>query len=104
MLEGGLTPSIGLIERAVGSVSIPVNVMVRPHSLSFHYDPYAIQTMVADIRQIADQTGHRSWGTNAEGRVILNLLQACLPKRGSWMLRSTAHSMKRRIWKKRLTY
>ncbi len=35
MLEGGLTPSYGLIEEVVRSVSIPVQVMVRPHSRSF---------------------------------------------------------------------
>ncbi|RUS47648.1 copper homeostasis protein CutC [Cohnella sp. AR92] len=52
MLEGGLTPSIGLIEETIRSVSIPVNVMVRPHSLSFVYGAEDIRTMRADIRAI----------------------------------------------------
>ena len=84
MLEGGLTPSIGLIERAAGSVSIPVNVMVRPHSLSFHYDPYDIQTMLADIRQIR-KTGAKGIVIGAltqEGRVDMKLLQALLAEAG----------------------
>ena len=84
MLEGGLTPSIGLIERAAGSVSIPVNVMVRPHSLSFHYDRYDIQTMVADIRQIR-KTGAKGIVIGAltqEGRVDMKLLQVLLAEAG----------------------
>lgn len=52
MLEGGLTPGPGLIEETVKAVSIPVNVMVRPHSLSFVYDKLDLQAMRADIRMI----------------------------------------------------
>lgn len=84
MLEGGLTPSLGLIERAVSSVSIPVNVMVRPHSLSFHYDPYDIQTMITDIRHIR-KTGAKGiviGGLTQEGRVDVPLLQVLLAEAG----------------------
>lgn len=38
MSEGGLTPSFGIIEQVVSSVSIPVYVMIRPHSRSFCYN------------------------------------------------------------------
>lgn len=62
MLEGGLTPSIGLVERVVRSVSIPVNVMVRPHSRSFRYSEGDVETMLADIRRIRE--------TGAAGIVI----------------------------------
>lgn len=48
--EGGLTPSYSLIKRAVLSVNIPVNVMIRPHSKSFIYTEEEIQLMVEDIR------------------------------------------------------
>lgn len=51
--EGGLTPGIGLVEQVAKSVSIPVFVMVRPHSRSFNYSKYDILTMAAEIRQIA---------------------------------------------------
>jgi len=47
--EGGLTPSYSLIKRAVKSVNIPVNVMIRPHSKSFMYTEEEIQLMVEDI-------------------------------------------------------
>lgn len=50
--EGGLTPSFGLIEAVVSAVSIPVHVMVRPHSRSFRYDRRELETMARDIRLI----------------------------------------------------
>lgn len=56
MAEGGLTPSIGLVEAAVQAVDIPINVMVRPHSKSFVYNAYDIDVMLRDIRAIK-QTG-----------------------------------------------
>lgn len=65
--EGGLTPSYGLIEETVHSVSIPVNVMVRPHSISFQYDENDVRTMLADIRKIRS--------TGAAGIVIGALTQ-----------------------------
>ncbi|UNK17352.1 copper homeostasis protein CutC [Paenibacillus sp. N3/727] len=50
--EGGLTPSIGLIERVTERVNIPVNVMIRPHSRSFIMDDEDLETMLADITRI----------------------------------------------------
>mgnify|MGYP001566764795 CR=1 FL=1 len=47
--EGGLTPSYALIKRAVKSVKIPVNVMIRPHGKSFIYTDEEIELMVEDI-------------------------------------------------------
>lgn len=47
--EGGLTPSYGLIEAVVKSVSIPVNVMIRPHAKSFCYTPEELAIMEKDI-------------------------------------------------------
>ncbi|MBU3217920.1 copper homeostasis protein CutC [Clostridium estertheticum] len=47
--EGGLTPSYSLIKRAVQSVKIPVNVMIRPHGKSFIYTDEEIEIMVEDI-------------------------------------------------------
>lgn len=50
--EGGLTPSLGLIEAVVQGVDIPVHVIVRPHSRTFQYDERDIAVMLADIRHI----------------------------------------------------
>lgn len=50
--EGGLTPSLGLIESVVGGVDIPVHVIVRSHSRNFQYDEYDLAVMTADIRHI----------------------------------------------------
>lgn len=72
--EGGLTPSYSLIKRAVQSVKIPVNVMIRPHGKSFIYTEEEIQLMVEDIL-IAKEL-------NANGVVLgtLNIQnEICLP-------------------------
>jgi copper homeostasis protein len=50
MGEGGLTPSIGMIEAVVEAVTIPVNVIVRPHSRSFVYDANDYAVMLRDVR------------------------------------------------------
>lgn len=55
--EGGLTPSLGLIEKVRDAVSIPVRVMVRPHARSFYYDKDDIETMERDIQHIASIGG-----------------------------------------------
>ncbi|WP_179134457.1 copper homeostasis protein CutC [Oceanobacillus timonensis] len=52
MAEGGLTPSIGVVEAAVDAVDIPINVMVRPHGKSFVYSDVDIDVMLRDIRAI----------------------------------------------------
>ncbi|SAK84444.1 CutC family protein [Caballeronia glebae] len=53
MGEGGLTPSIGLIESVIEAVAIPVNVIVRPHSRSFVYDADDYAVMLRDVRAIS---------------------------------------------------
>lgn len=49
MLEGGLTPSLGLIARVSDRVTIPVNVMLRPHANGYLYSPSDIEVMKYDI-------------------------------------------------------
>jgi copper homeostasis protein len=51
--EGGLTPSIGMVEAVVDAVRIPVNVIVRPHSRSFVFDADDCAVMLRDVRAIA---------------------------------------------------
>ncbi|NLB19574.1 MAG: copper homeostasis protein CutC [Clostridium sp.] len=48
--EGGLTPSYGMVKNILLEVSIPVNVMIRPHSKSFNYSKEDIRVMKEDAR------------------------------------------------------
>lgn len=48
--EGGLTPSYGLIKAVIESVSLPVNVMIRPHHQGFKYSFDEIDIMIEDIK------------------------------------------------------
>ena len=50
--EGGLTPSYGTIKRVLESVSIPVQVMIRPHSQNFFYDESELETILEDVRNV----------------------------------------------------
>ncbi|HZZ03610.1 copper homeostasis protein CutC [Paraburkholderia sp.] len=67
MGEGGLTPSLGLIEAVVAAMEnptagspatatpaagVPVNVIVRPHSRSFVYDADDYAVMLRDVRAV----------------------------------------------------
>jgi len=52
--EGGVTPSLGLIEQVMKAVDIPVNVMLRPHANSFRYDEDDLQVMLRDAQAIRD--------------------------------------------------
>jgi copper homeostasis protein len=67
MGEGGLTPSVGLIEAVVGAVGVPVNVIVRPHSRSFVYDADDYAVMLRDVRAA------RAAGANG---VVIGMLNA----------------------------
>ncbi|WP_133649912.1 copper homeostasis protein CutC [Paraburkholderia flava] len=58
MGEGGLTPSIGMVEAVVDAVAIPVNVIVRPHSRSFVFDADDYTAMARDVRAIAAVGAH----------------------------------------------
>ena len=60
MGESGITPSYGLIKTAVESVSIPVNVIVRPHGRTFVYSEDDVQEMLHDIdivKEISEENG-----------------------------------------------
>jgi len=47
--DGGSTPSLGLLDAVLGEVSIPVHVMIRPHSHSFVISPEWRAIMRRDI-------------------------------------------------------
>ncbi len=54
--EGGLTPSLGMIEEALKVEGIKVNVLIRPRSGDFVYSDEEIRVMVRDI-EICRQLG-----------------------------------------------
>lgn len=56
--EGGLTPSYGTIKRVLESVSIPVQVMIRPHSRNFFYSEPELETILEDVRNVLDLGGY----------------------------------------------
>ena len=49
LLEGGLTPSVGLIETTRAAISIPLFVMIRPRGGDFLYDDHEFTAMRRDI-------------------------------------------------------
>lgn len=50
LIEGGVTPSAGLIEVARASISLPIHVMIRPRAGDFYYDEHEFEIMRRDIR------------------------------------------------------
>nr|WP_255688341.1 copper homeostasis protein CutC [Tepidanaerobacter sp. GT38] len=60
--EMGITPSYALIKNVVEKVSLPIHVLIRPHSKSFVYSEHDMQVMKEDI-EIAKKLG-------ADGLVI----------------------------------
>jgi copper homeostasis protein len=56
LMEGGVTPSAGLIETTRAAISIPLHVMIRPRAGDFQYDSQEFETMRRDI-VVAEQLG-----------------------------------------------
>ena len=49
LLEGGLTPSVGMIEAVRAQISIPMHIMIRPRAGDFCYDDQELDVMRRDI-------------------------------------------------------
>lgn len=60
MSEGGLTPSYGTIKEVLKSnLTIPVYVLIRPHSYSYFYDESEMNVILEDIKQVISLGGNR---------------------------------------------
>ncbi|MCO8269238.1 copper homeostasis protein CutC [Actinoplanes sp. TRM 88003] len=50
---GGVTPSLGFVEAAVGTPGMPpVHVLVRPRPGGFDYEPAEVATTLSDVRHV----------------------------------------------------
>jgi len=56
---GGLTPSTSLVKQVVSAVSIPVQVMIRPHPYSFFYSQDLKNKMLQEIKMLKNHGIHR---------------------------------------------
>ena len=88
ILEGGLTPSIGLIREVCNTVEIPVNVMVRPHSKSFVYDENDIKVIMQDIHNIkkTKANGIVFGALTSDKKIDGNLLSKVISEKGNLKL------------------
>ncbi|WP_413374819.1 copper homeostasis protein CutC [Alkalihalobacillus sp. 1P02AB] len=57
--EGGLTPSYGSIKRVLNAVTIPVQVMIRPHAYHFNYSDTDRKIILEDIQALLNLGGKR---------------------------------------------
>ncbi|UFT98704.1 copper homeostasis protein CutC [Radiobacillus kanasensis] len=80
MLEGGLTPSYGIIQQVCQALTIPVQVMIRPHSRGFVYSSKDLQVMIKDIEQCKKlgATGVVIGVLNESGKIDEGALQELL--------------------------
>lgn len=56
--EGGLTPSFKTIKQVLNSITIPVQVMIRPHSRDFFYSDSEMKTLIEDVKNVLNLGGH----------------------------------------------
>jgi copper homeostasis protein len=90
LLEGGITPSAGMLERTLAAVTrVGVQVLVRPRVGDFVYDADEVAVMRADIRAAralgagaAVPVGFVLSGLTADGRVDRAVLAALLAECG----------------------
>ncbi|MEM1249981.1 MAG: copper homeostasis protein CutC [Acidobacteriota bacterium] len=54
LAEGGITPSLGMIEQASASTSIDLRVMIRPRGQDFLYDRHELRIMERDIEHVRE--------------------------------------------------
>ena len=84
LLEGGITPSYGMVEAVLGATSrVGVQVLIRPRGGDFVYSPDEVRVMLTDLRLFAPlpRVGFVLSGLTAggqvDGAVLSSLLDAC---------------------------
>lgn len=56
--EGGLTPSLGLLQAVLEAVTVPIFAMVRPRAGDFLYDDDEFDVMRRDVRALREAGAH----------------------------------------------
>ena len=90
LVEGGTTPSLGMLERTLATVTrVGVQVLVRPRGGDFCYDADEVAVMRADIRAVRTLSagapvpvGFVLSGLTADGRVDRDVLATLLAECG----------------------
>ena len=54
LLEGGLTPSLGVVQESLRIATIPFHVIIRPRGGDFFYSELEFQAMLDDIKALRD--------------------------------------------------
>jgi len=77
LLEGGTTPSLGLMETTIARTKLPVQVMIRPRGGDFLYSDIEVEMMLRDIAAAkAARAGGVVFGClSADGRIDAKLTE-----------------------------
>ncbi len=76
--DGGLSPGLALTKQVADIVSIPVNVMVRPHARGFYYDNADWKIIEAEVDYLLSNTkvnGLVFGGLNNQGEIDIKGLE-----------------------------
>ncbi len=84
LCDGGVTPSIALVEHVSNYVMIPVRVMLRPHARSFVYDLYDKEVIFKDLERIkaTKAEGIVFGALNQDGTIDASLLEEVIHHKG----------------------
>jgi copper homeostasis protein len=80
LAEGGVTPSVGLVQQAVKIADIPIRVLIRPRAGDFTYSPEEIESMQTDILMLCELgvEGFVLGALTSDGEVDINSMKALL--------------------------
>jgi copper homeostasis protein len=86
LVEGGTTPSIGMIEICASKIQIPIHVLIRPRPGDFCYSELEMEIMVKDIEYIKKINGVKGFVIGAllpngelDTKNMRRLTNACKP-------------------------
>ncbi|SOE22169.1 copper homeostasis protein [Spirosomataceae bacterium TFI 002] len=76
-LEGGTTPSQGLVKEVLREVTVPVFIMIRPRGGDFCYNIHEQKVIKADIEEIKklEPSGFVFGALNPDGSIYIELCQ-----------------------------